>query len=58
LGHRDIRNTLVYTHLLDNENDEFVCKVARNVDEAKELVEGGFEYVTDVEGIKLFRKRK
>jgi integrase len=58
LGHRDIRNTLVYTHLLDNENEEFVCKVARNVDEAKELVENGFEYVTDVEGLKLFRKRK
>jgi integrase len=58
LGHRDIRNTLVYTHLLDNENDEIVCKAARTVDEAKELVENGFDYVTDVEGLKLFRKRK
>jgi len=58
LGHRDIRNTLVYTHLIDNESDEFVCKVARTVDEARELIESGFEYITDVEGMKLFRKRK
>lgn len=58
LGHRDIRNTLVYTHLIDNESDESVCKVVRTVDEAKELVECGFDYVTDIEGMKLFRKRK
>jgi integrase len=58
LGHRDLRNTLVYTHLIDNENDDFVCKVARSVDEAKELVESGFDYVTDMDNMKLFRKRK
>jgi len=28
------------------------------LDEARKLVEEGFEYVTDVEGNKLFRKRK
>jgi hypothetical protein len=32
--------------------------VARTVEEAKALVEVGFEYVCDVEGAKLFRKRK
>jgi integrase len=58
LGHKSIRNTLVYTHLVDFGGDEFVCKVARNVDEAKTLVEDGFDYVTDVDGMKLFRKRK
>jgi site-specific recombinase XerC len=58
LGHKNIRNTLVYTHLVDFEGDEFVCKVAKNVDEAKALVESGFDCVTDVEGMKLFRKRK
>jgi integrase len=58
LSHRDIRNTLVYTHLLDNESEEFVCKVARTMDEAKELAENRFDYVTDIEGLKLFRKRK
>jgi len=43
---------------VDFEGDEFVCKVAKNVDEAKALVESGFDCVTDVEGMKLFRKRK
>jgi hypothetical protein len=37
---------------------EFVCKVARTVEEAKTLVESGFDYVTDVDNMKLFRKRK
>jgi hypothetical protein len=43
---------------VDFGGDEFVCKVAKNVEEAKTLVEGGFDYVTDVDGMKLFRKRK
>ena len=58
LGHRSIRNTLVYTHIVDFGSDEFVCKVAKNLDEARPLVESGFEYVTDVVDVKLFRKRK
>jgi integrase len=58
LGHKNIRNTLVYTHLVDFGGDEFVCKVAKNVDEAKVLVESGFDYVTDVDNMKLFKKRK
>ena len=35
-----------------------MCKVAKTVKEAKELVERGFEYVCEVEGVQLFRKRK
>ena len=58
LGHKNIKNTLVYTHLVDFQNDDYVCKAAKTVDEARALVETGFEYVTDVEGTKLFRKRK
>ena len=58
LGHRNIQNTLVYTHLVNFEGDEYVCKVARTVDDTKNLIENGFEYVTDIEGMKLFRKRK
>jgi integrase len=58
LGHKSIKNTLVYTHLVNFEGDEFVSKLARNVEEAKGLVEGGFDYVTDMDGTKLFRKRK
>jgi len=58
LGHKNIRNTLVYTHLIDSRSDEYVCKIAKTVDDAKVMVEDGFEYVTDIEGMKLFRKRK
>jgi hypothetical protein len=58
LGHKNIRNTLVYTHLVDFQSDEYVCKVAKTTQEARTLVEEGFDYVTDVEGMKLFRKRK
>jgi len=58
LGHKSIKNTLVYTHLVDFGGDEFVCKVAKSVDEAEALVESGFDYVTDVDGMRLFRKRK
>jgi len=58
LGHKNIKNTLVYTHLVDFQNDDYVCKTARTVDEAKALVEAGFEYVTDVAEVKLFRKRE
>jgi integrase len=58
LGHTNIRNTLVYTHLVNFQNDEYVCKVSRTVEEARQLVENGFDFVTDVEDVKLFRKRK
>jgi hypothetical protein len=59
LGHRSILNTMRYVRLVNFPNeDEWTCKVAKTVDEAKTLVESGFDYVTDMEGHKLFRKRK
>jgi integrase len=58
LGHKNIQNTLIYTHLVSFKSDDWVCKVAANLEEAVELVEAGFEYVTEVEGKKIFRKRK
>lgn len=59
LGHRNINSTLIYTHLVDFENpDEWVCRTAKTLEEAKELIEAGFEYVTDMDSFKLFRKRK
>jgi pentose-5-phosphate-3-epimerase len=58
LGHVNINNTLVYTHLVNFGSEEFVCKVAENVEEAKALIESGYEYITEMDGIKLFRKRK
>lgn len=48
---------MIYIHLI-GESEEFVCKVAQTLDEAKALVETGFDYVTDLNDAKLFRKRK
>jgi len=59
MGHRKIETTLIYTQLLNiNEEEEYTCKVAQNVEQATELIENGFEYVTEIDGLKLFRKRK
>ena len=58
LGHRDIKTTLIYTQLIQSESDDYHSAVAKTVEEARSLIETGFEYVTDVDGVKLFRKRK
>jgi hypothetical protein len=31
---------------------------SKTVEEAVKLIEQGFEFVTDIDGVKLFRKRK
>ncbi|MDH5389828.1 MAG: site-specific integrase, partial [Candidatus Bathyarchaeota archaeon] len=58
LGHRSLKNTMRYVQLIDFEEDEFTSAVARNLQEACQLIEVGFEYVTEIDGAKLFRKRK
>jgi len=58
LGHKNIQNTLVYTHLVDFKDEEYTCKAAWTMEEAQRLIEAGFEYVCEVQGAKLFRKRK
>ena len=59
LGHKSIKNTLVYTQLIDfPEDDEFICKVAKTVQEASQLIENGFDYICAIDDAKLFKKRK
>ena len=59
LGHRNIQNTLIYTQLINFEKEEYHSAAATTTEEAKQLIEGGFEYVcTTPEGVMLFRKRK
>lgn len=58
LGHKKIENTLIYTQLINLQDDEWTCRTATNVKQSKELIEAGFEYVTEQDGLKLFRKRK
>jgi integrase len=58
LGHKKIETTLIYVQLIDIKEDEYICNIAKTIEEAQKLVENGFEYVCDVEDVKLFRKRK
>jgi len=59
LGHKNIKNTLVYTQLVENiGEDEYVCKVARTPREIQTLIGAGFEYVCQKDDLTFFRKRK
>lgn len=62
LGHNSLKTTLIYidleTALFKETDDEFTVRVATSLEEACKLLEVGFEYVCEMEGKKLFRKRK
>jgi len=58
LGHRKLETTLVYTQLINFHDDEYTSAVANTVEKAAKLIESGFEYVTEMNELKLFRKRK
>lgn len=63
LRHKDLRNTTIYINIerslfQNSDDDEFAVKVAKNLQEACELLKVGFEYVTEIDGVKVFRKRK
>ncbi len=57
-----LQSTELYTNveraIFNETNSEFHVKIVSNLDEACKLLEVGFEYVTDMDGKKLFRKRK
>jgi len=44
--------------LLDFESDDYHVKTAKSLREDEELVSAGFEYVTEREDVKIYRKRK
>jgi integrase/predicted RNA-binding Zn-ribbon protein involved in translation (DUF1610 family) len=62
LGHKSILNTQMYVNMekafFPESSEEYTVKVASTLKEAIELMEGGFECHTEMEGKKLFRKRK
>lgn len=58
LGHRNIKNTLVYTQLVNFESDEYHFATASTIEEAGKLIQAGFEYVCHHNDIMLYRKRK
>jgi integrase len=59
LGHRRIQNTLKYTQLVQfDDADAYVCRVTKDDNEMKALIESGFQYVCENDGLKFFRKLK
>jgi hypothetical protein len=63
LGHKNIKNTMAYTHLINVENDEYTTTAVQlgtptTIKEITQLSDDGFEYYTEADGFKLFRKRK
>ena len=59
LGHKSLKTTLHYIqHIVLPQNEEYICKVAKTIEEATALIEVGFQYVTDICDAKLFRKLK
>jgi len=62
LGHRKIENTMIYVNLeaalFQTENSEFHVKTAATRQEITGLLEVGFEYVCEKDGLVYLRKRK
>jgi hypothetical protein len=61
LGHRNINSTMVYTHIVqfDEESQNYYHAIARDEKEAGELIDNGWTYIlTTPQNIMMFRKRK
>jgi hypothetical protein len=59
LGQRSLKTTLRYIqHIVLPQSEEYICKAAKTVEEAIDLIEAGFQYVTKVDDVNLFRKLK
>ncbi|KPV63890.1 MAG: hypothetical protein AOA66_0621 [Candidatus Bathyarchaeota archaeon BA2] len=62
LGHKSLRNTEIYINIehaiFDSSSDEFTVRVATKPEEIKSLLEVGFDYVCEKDGLVFLRKRK
>ncbi len=58
LVHKSINSTLLYTQLISFDSDEFEVRIGETKKEITELLEAGFEWVGQKEGLTYFRKRK
>jgi len=60
LGHKQLKNTEIYTHLINFEDDEWHVAHAKNLEEEDKLIEAGFEYVrySEKDKVAIYRKRK
>jgi hypothetical protein len=44
--------------LAKDKNEEYVSATASTIEGAQRLIEAGFDYVTELDRVKVFRKRK
>ena len=61
LGHRRIDSTMIYTHIVqfDEESQNYHHAIAHNEKEAGELIDNGWTYIlTTPQNVMMFRKRK
>jgi len=60
LGYKKLKNTDMYTQLIDFESDEWYVAQARNLEEESKLIEAGFEYVrySEKDQVAIYRKSK
>jgi len=61
LRHKKLETTMHYIRaiVLDYEEDEqFISRTSKTIEEDARLIENGFQYVTERNGLKLFKKRK
>ena len=58
LGHKTLHHVIKYIHVSEAVEEEYICKVAKTPEEVKELIEAGFEYVCEKDGVMFFRKLK
>jgi hypothetical protein len=58
LRHKNIKNTMKYINLIDFQENEYNIATAETLEEVKKLLTLGYDYVTDMNGEKIFRKPK
>jgi integrase len=59
LRHKKLETTMHYIRgITIGGEEEYTCKTASTIQEATQLIENGFQYVTEIDGTKLFKKRK
>jgi integrase len=58
LGHKNINSTMKYIGMIHFKDNEFDVATATTLEEAKTILASGYDYVTEKNGIMLFRRPK
>ena len=58
LGWKKLETALFYLQCMNFGSEEYHSATAKTVEEAAKLIEQGFDFVCDVDTVKLFKKRK